>query len=161
MLQYDIQSLQGAASMLSTVLKLSAAVAIVAATPALAQAQNSAYVAKAPITITSFRVNDSYAFDTIGTDLDRAPQLVPSDFSLKFINTGNVAATAVTFSVNTGRSNQTFVDKGTFSPGVQIKHYFNVAGAVDELPSATCNVMEVDFADGSVWQATPNPVAGM
>ncbi len=147
--------------MSSTMLKLSAAAAIIAGTPGLAPAQNGAYTVKAPITITSFHINDSYAFDTIGTDLDRAPQLVPSDFSVKFINTGNVTATAVTFSIDTGRSNQILVDKGTFSRGVPIKRDFSIADGVDTLSSATCTVTEVDFADGSVWQAAPSPAAGM
>jgi hypothetical protein len=144
--------------MLNTILKVWAAATVAATAPVPAQAQNIAYAAKSPIAITSFRINDSYAPGTIGSELEQAPQFVPNDLSVKFVNTGTVPATTVKFALNAGRYAQTIIDKGTFSPGVQIRHDFALADGVDALPNATCNVMEVDFADGSVWHVTPADV---
>jgi hypothetical protein len=135
-------------------LELCAAAAFVAAAPALAQAQNISYPVKSPIAITAFHVNELYTPGTIGTDVEQAPQFVATDVSVKFVNTGNVAAKVVKFSVNAGQSTQTIVDKGTFTAGAQIRHDFAIADHIDA-PNATCNVTEVTFADGSVWRAGP------
>ena len=140
--------------MSNPILKVCAAAALVATAPALAQAQNVSYAVKSPISITSFRVNELYTPGTIGTDVEQAPQFVDTDVSVKFVNTGNVAATVVKFSVNAGQSTQLIVDKGTFSHGAQIRHHFAIADPVDA-SNATCNVAEVTFADGSVWRAGP------
>jgi hypothetical protein len=136
------------------ILRLCAAATFIAATPALAQAQNIAYAVKSPIAITSFRVNELYTPGTIGTDIEQAPQFVATDVSVKFVNTGSVVATVVKFSVNAGQSTQIIVDKGTFSSGAQIKHDFAIADPIDA-PNTTCNVTEVTFVDGSVWRAGP------
>ena len=138
--------------MSNSILAVSAA-AVILAVPAPALSRTIVYAAKSPIAVTSFRVNESYAPGTVGTDLEQAPQLVANDVSLKFVNNGNVPATTVTFSVTDGRFMQVIVDKGTFSPGVSIKHNFPIADGADTLSNATCNVTEVDFADGSVWRA--------
>jgi hypothetical protein len=134
---------------------LCAAAAIIAATPAAAHAQNIAYGTKSPIAISSFRVNEVYTPGTIGTELEQAPQFVADGIGIKFINTGDVAATRVKFFVTAGRSTQTVVDQGTFSPGVPIKHNFTVADPFDLISGAACNVAEVVFADGSVWRPEP------
>ena len=51
---------------------------------------------------------------------------------------------------------------GTFSPGVAIQNYHsNQAGTIYGLPtyaaSITCAVQLVTFADGTQWQAVPQP----
>jgi N-acyl-D-aspartate/D-glutamate deacylase len=127
--------------------RLCALVAMTAATPGLATAQTVAYGTKSPIVITSFNVNKSLA----GTNNEEPPQYVVSTFALKFVNKSDVLATTVAFSVNDGEFTQTIVDKGSFAPGVEIRHAFEVNGVINALPNAACNVTEVDFADGSIW----------
>jgi hypothetical protein len=144
--------------MSNTALQVLAAAVVVTVAPAAAQAQNIAYASKSPVAITSFRINDSYSPGMIGSELEQAPQFVANDVSVKFVNTGTTPATIVKFALNAGRYAQTIVDKGTFGPGVQIKHDFAVGDGVDELPNATVNVTEVDFADGSIWHAAPADV---
>lgn len=144
--------------MTNRILRISAAVAMIVATPALASAQSVAYSATSPVAITSFNVNESYESGMIGGELIEAPQFVASGITLKFVNNGDVPATTVTFLVNEGRLTQSIVEKGTFSPGVQIKHNFAAGSGLDAFPNITCNVAEVDFADGSSWHVTSGDV---
>jgi hypothetical protein len=71
----------------------------------------------------------------------------------------------VTFLVSNGHDTQSIVDKGIFSPGVQIKHTFPIANALGEFSDATCEVAQVDFADRSAWHGvdgyTATESAGM
>jgi hypothetical protein len=129
------------------ILKLSAAAAMIVAIPALASAQSVSYSTSSPVAITSFDVDQSLS----GTSNDEPPQFIASGLALQFINKSNVPVTTVKFLVNDGRFTQSIVDKGTFSPGVQIKHTFAIDGVIDALPNAKCSVTEVDFADGSAW----------
>lgn len=142
--------------MLTRILKVSTLAAAMSATPAFAIAQDISFSTSSPVTTTSFAVNDLYA---PGPTPDSAPQFSPGAIALRFVNKGNVAATAVRFTVNGGRVSQSIVDKGTFRPGVQIDHNFTVAAGLDSFSAATCIVVEVDFADGSVWRPTNGNVA--
>jgi hypothetical protein len=144
--------------MSNVILRLSAA-AVIAGMLALAQAQSSVSAATPLIAITSFTITHAYSPGTVGTDLEEAPQLVADDVSVQFTNTGSVPATSVRFLIDDGRFTQVIVDKGTFSPGVQIKHDFAIPGGLDTHPNAACRVVEVDLANGSVWRAASNGVA--
>jgi hypothetical protein len=72
-----------------------------------------------------------------------------SDLTIAFVNTANVAAKSVEFTVESGRMTKTIVDKGTFSPGTRIVHTFNESPEFDETSSV--RVRSVTFADGSTW----------
>jgi hypothetical protein len=141
--------------MSNRVFKLSAAAAMLVATPALASAEIVSYSTPSPVAITSFSVNESYASGTIGGDVLEPPQFIPNGITVKFVNKSNVPATAVTFSLRDGTYSQSIVDKGIFSPGTQIKHTFGIDAGLDPFPNATVNVAEVDFADGSAWHTAP------
>ena len=138
--------------MSNRILNLSAAAMMIVATPALATAQSVAYSTSSPVAITSFSVNESYESGMIGgAELEEAPRFIASDITLKFVNTSKVPATSVTFLVSDGQYMRTIVDKGTFTPGVPIKHNFAVGNGISALLDATCNVTQVDFPDGSAW----------
>ena len=106
--------------MSSHILQLSAAGAMMVATPALATAQSVAYSTSSPVAITSFSVNESYAPGMIMegpiTEAEEAQQFIASGIVLKFVNKSNVPATTVKFFVNDGKFTQSIVDKGTFGP---------------------------------------------
>jgi hypothetical protein len=153
-------SLQRTSVMSKTSFKVSAAVALFAVMSSVAQAQETAYATKSPIGIRSFQINESNITGMIGNELEQAPELRTEDFTLKFANTAGVAATTVKFVVGDHRSTRLVIDKGTFSPGVQIEHDFTTGDGPDIEPNATCSVSEVDFADGSVWRAASQDVAG-
>jgi hypothetical protein len=141
--------------MSNRILQLSAAAAMIVATPALATAQSVAY-STSPVAVTSCSVNASLV---MGLSPDEAVQFMASDIALKFVNKSNVPATTVTFLVNEGKYTQSIVDKGTFSPGVQIKHNFAVGSDISAFSDATCIVTEVDFGDGIAWHFAPGGVA--
>jgi hypothetical protein len=136
--------------MSNRIVKLFAGAAMIIATPALASAQNVA-CSTSPVALTSFSVNESYESGMIGGELEEAPRFIASDITLKFVNTSKVPATSVAFLVHDGQYMRTIVDKGTFTPGVPIKHNFAVGNGINALSDATCDVTEVDFADGSAW----------
>jgi hypothetical protein len=129
---------------------------MIVAAPSLAKAQIVAYSTSAPVEITSFSIDERYAAGTIGGEAAAAPQFVAQLDSgyieLRFVNKSNVPATTVKFVVNKGQYRRSIVDEGSFTPGVQIKHTF-AAVDVSELSNATCEIAEVDFADGSAWHA--------
>jgi len=149
--------------MSNRILNLSAAAVMIVATPTLATAQSVAYSTSSPVAITSFSVNESYAPGMIMegpiTEAEEAQQFIASGIVLKFVNKSNVPATTVKFLVNDGKFTQSIVDKGTFGPGVQIKHTFAVDSNISALPNATCKAVEVDFADGSAWHIARGDVS--
>ncbi|MGD1066318.1 MAG: hypothetical protein ABR975_05830 [Vulcanimicrobiaceae bacterium] len=65
---------------------------------------------------------------------------------IAFVNNGTVPATSVTFAAHAGRSEQTFVEQGTFSPGTEITKVIDR----DDAPSAV-EIEAVTFADGTTW----------
>jgi len=142
--------------MSNRILKLSAAAAMIVAMPTLAAAQTVAY-STSPVAVTSFSLSDTYTPGLPFLDGTRVP--VGGDVALNFINNSNVPATSVTFMLNDGKTAQSIVDKGTFNPGVAIDHTFAKDNVASAGRNATCNVAEVDFADGSVWHAAPRDVA--
>jgi hypothetical protein len=129
-----------------------ATAAMLVCAPALANAQVIAYTTSSPVAITSFNVNESFESGVAGGDVWAAPVFVPNGVAIKFVNKSELPATAVTFLLTDGKSTRTFVDKGIFSPGVQIKHAFSVGNEFSELSNPAVKVAEVDFADGSSWK---------
>jgi hypothetical protein len=130
--------------MSNRILNLSAAAAMIVATPALATAQSLTY-STSPVAVTSCSVSDSYA---PGLPFNEgAQQLIASVIALNFVNRSSVAATTVKFLLNDGKYTQSVLDKGTFAPSVQLVHTFAADGGTRA--RQTCNVAEVDFADGS------------
>jgi hypothetical protein len=71
-----------------------------------------------------------------------------------FRNDGDVTATAVTFDVGDGSRTAHIVDVGTFSKGVTIKHEFHW---LDARAGDTLQVVQVRYADGSVWNGDNAP----
>jgi hypothetical protein len=88
---------------------------------------------------------DYPTYETIGTILH-----------IRFVNTGPAPVSSVAFNVSEGDKTWTIVDRGTFSPGVQISHTFQGELYGD---NASCKVASVLFADGSAWME-PNDQAG-
>lgn len=144
--------------MFNVVGTLFAAAAVITATPALADTQTVAYGTQSPVALASFDVNSSLATGSIGNDSGEVPRFIATGITLKFINRGGVPATTVKFLLGDGRSAQSIVDEGTFSPGVVVKHQFSIDTS-DELADAACRVVEVDFADGTAWRSAPRAVA--
>ena len=145
------------------ILKLSAALAIIAATPTVASARSVVY-GTSPVAITSCSVNESYdpgmeLDSALGMNLGSAPQLVPSSVALTFVNTSEVPATTVAVSVTDGHSMLSIVDKGSFRPGAQIKHDFALGSGTSTLSDVRCKVAEVDFADGTAWHVADGDTA--
>jgi len=137
-------------------LKYFAAVAAIVATPALANAQIVAYsTSSSPVAITAVSVNAAYAPASLGGEAADAPQFIAQldsgYITLSFVNKSDAPVTAVTFLVSNGHDVHSIVDKGMFSPGVQVKHTFPIADALSEFSDATCEVAQVDYADRGAW----------
>jgi hypothetical protein len=114
-----------------------AALTILAGAPALALANT--YV-PSPITIGNVDIQPQIS----GTELN-----TPGSVSLAFRNVSNVAATDVTFDLNSfGATVARIHDVGTFSPGATIRHRFTDSANAS---TQTVRVAEVKFADGTVW----------
>lgn len=124
-----------------------AAIALGASTAAFAQ-PTVAYTNE-PIQVQHFSVNvSSRPLSTWGgNQLDITGA---GNVSISFVNVRNVAATRVEFALREGKSSQTIVDKGTFSPGTSITHEFSVAP--DFYDPSALDVVRVTFADGTSWE---------
>jgi len=94
--------------------------------------------------VASTSSGDYPTYQTIGTILH-----------IRFVNTGPTPVSSVAFNVSEDGKTSTIVDRGTFSPGVEISHTFR--GEVYGY-GASCKVASVLFADGSAWMA-PNDQA--
>ncbi len=89
--------------------------------------------------VASTSSGDSPTYETIGTLLH-----------IRFVNTGPTPVSSVAFNVSEDGKTSTIVDRGTFSPGVEISHTFR--GEMSGY-DASCKVASVLFADGSAWMA--------
>lgn len=74
-------------------------------------------------------------------------------FTVVFRNTSNSPADTVTMRVDDLGVDRTIIDKGTFSPGIEINHEFTTRLRVASGPerSSTCQIVAVHFQDGSEW----------
>ncbi|HTV72749.1 MAG TPA: hypothetical protein VME66_03460 [Candidatus Acidoferrales bacterium] len=102
----------------------------------------------------------------INCEVDQAlnphPGFIYHDFSIftggleiTFVNEAPKVADLVVFGVNYRGERERVRDKGTFSPGVTIKHeYGNFDDQVYEGPNPNhCGVLGVHFVDGTFWRA--------
>jgi hypothetical protein len=74
--------------------------------------------------------------------------------SLAFDNTSNQTATEVVFELDSDTSVEHFDDVGSFAPGVTIRHAFPSDNSAAD---AQLKVVQVKFADGSVWTNNAGP----
>jgi hypothetical protein len=118
------------------IIATAAAVLAAGITPALASAQTAAPVALVA-SAAEPQIADASAYNTIGSA------------SVSFINTSNVPATEVDFTLSSnGEALTTLRDVGNFAPNVRVNHTFaNDQVARDQQLS----IAEVKFADGTVW----------
>ena len=80
---------------------------------------------------------------------------VAHGLNITYRNTSGTVAKRVTFAVTYGGRQRRIVDRGTFSPGAQIAHTFDV---FDDAPyqgtaPQACDVSSVRFADGTEYGA--------
>ena len=117
------------------------------AAPASAQTQTA--FTNNPIAIEGFSAYSEPA--ALGPATHDGISLTPdySDVTIAFVNTANVPAKSVEFTVRSGRWTQRIVDRGTFAPGARIVHTFNESPEFDQ--TSAVSVQSVTFADGSTW----------
>jgi hypothetical protein len=130
---------------MNTILSAAIAATVLAtsAIPALAQP-----APEAPVAVTSC------AIGAAARPYNEGPlQAVEGgDIAISFVNRAAVEATAVRFTVRTGRTVQTIDDQGSFASGTRIDRTFTPATASYDAGSASCEVEAVSFADGTTWQ---------
>jgi hypothetical protein len=141
------------------ILQLSAAAALLIATPSIASAQTIGYGNAAPVAINSCSFTASGAPRNLDTPLAfggpvsfAGPQTADT-IALGYVSHGNVPATAVRIVVSDGTFTQDVTAKGNFAPGAQIEKTFGADRSANVDANATCSVAEVRFADGTSWHA--------
>ncbi len=82
-------------------------------------------------------------------------EIIGKQILISFVNTGSESISSVSFAVNEDGKTRTILDRGTFSPGVAISHYWR---GDRELDDVSCSVNAVLFADGTSW--TNQPASG-
>ncbi len=125
-----------------------AATSIAAASVPASAHQTVAYTTD-PIKVVSYSIQPTYtspipAWGGTYMNLQSAGKV-----TISFVDTGNVAAKSVQFSVRSGHSVENIVDSGTFSPGTGITHDFSLGSQFDN--ASAVEVERVTFADGSSW----------
>jgi len=135
---------------------LTIAAAVVAlATPLAAPAAQIAYTSS-PVAINDCNVSSTT--QTIAGSPYVTLEIPQRNLAYDFVNHGSVPATKVTLIVDDGSSSRRIEDRGTFSPGVRIdRRLFDATASYDG--AAKCSIAEVQFADGSAWQAANLNVA--
>lgn len=133
-----------------------AAAALFITLPKLAEAKTVVYGTSSPVDVTVFTVEQHHipaSLGIYGTHAGFSNRRDSGTVELTFINKSAVPVTTVKFTIAAGDLTHHIVDKGTFSPGVAIRHRFDVDRGLARLSKGTYSVSEVDFADGSVWYA--------
>ncbi len=133
-----------------------AVAALLIALPNFADAKSVVYGTSSPVDVTVFTVEQHHipaSLGIYGTHAGFSNRRDSGTVELTFINKSPVPATTVKFTIAAGELTHHIVDKGTFSPGVAIRHRFDVDRGLARLSKGTYSVSEVDFADGSVWYA--------
>lgn len=133
--------------MSNPICSLLAAAAVTLTVPGTARAESVAFRVASPVTISSVTVDQA---TLPAPNLDSEPTYFATGVTLKFMNKGSVTATTVIFVLRDGGYSHGIVDKGKFSPGVEIKHAFSVDG-LSTFANPEADVTEIDFADGSSW----------
>jgi hypothetical protein len=98
-----------------------------------------------PVTIANCSV-DPVVMQTSGDTTTQ--EIIGKQLHISFVNTGNEPISSVAFAVNEDGKTRTILDRGTFSPGVDISHYWR---GDREAEDVTCSVNTVLFADGTSW----------
>jgi hypothetical protein len=126
------------------------AAAAIAAASAPATAQQTLAYTTGPIRVVSYSIEPTRTITVpawAGTYMNVASS---GKVTISFVDTGTVPATAVQFAVRSGKTIETIVDKGTFSPGASVTHNFSLGS---EFGSASAlDVERVTFADGTSWE---------
>ncbi|MGB6985850.1 MAG: hypothetical protein WBD74_07780 [Candidatus Aquilonibacter sp.] len=75
-------------------------------------------------------------------------ETIATQIHIAFANTGNKPISSVAFAVSQDGKTSTILDRGTFSPGVAISHYWSGDRTLQDV---SCSVNSVLFADGTAW----------
>ncbi len=132
--------------------KLSAAFLGAAILAASAMAPPSANATEnGPIQVVNTQFSGGFYQDAIH-DMN----ILPASVEITFENQSNVDATDVVFAVNANGFVDRFNDVGRFAKGVLIRHSFAV-NPFDVSGTPEVRVVQVSFADGTIWQSPPIP----
>jgi hypothetical protein len=125
---------------------------IIAAVGSLAVPQ-TAVAANSPIAVSTCAVSDLYGGASL---VEFGAPISYRALQLTFLNTDDAVATQVTFDVTHAGAHTTVTDRGRFSKGVAIEHWFydDFADGYSRSPDV-CAVAAITFADGRRWTA-PN-----
>ncbi len=82
--------------------------------------------------------------------------ILPASVEITFENQSNVDATDVVFAVDANGFVDRFNDVGRFAKGVLIRHGFPV-NPFDVNGTPEVRVVQVSFADGTIWQSATLP----
>ncbi|HEX8806966.1 MAG TPA: hypothetical protein VF741_08450 [Candidatus Aquilonibacter sp.] len=110
-----------------------------------------------PINIATCAV-DPVVVQTSG-DVTRQ-EIIGTQIHITFVNRGSKAISSVAFAVDEDGTTNTILDRGTFSPGIAVSHYWR---GDRTLQNVSCSVNEVLFADGTSWtnQSGPSGIYGL
>ncbi|MDB5094250.1 MAG: hypothetical protein JWO85_2351 [Candidatus Eremiobacteraeota bacterium] len=125
-------------------------ISIIAAASALTVPQTGV-VTKPPVAVSTCAVSDLYG-PVMGAEF--GSPFMHSLLQLTFVNTDDVVATHVTFDVKHAGAHTVVTDRGRFSKGVAIEHFFDDDfGNGYDRAADTCAVVAITFADGRRWNA--------
>jgi hypothetical protein len=99
-----------------------------------------------PVNIATCSVDPVVTQTTFGDVIGQA--IVGTQIHIAFVNTGSKPISSVAFAVNEGGNTTTILDRGTFSPGIAISHYWSDDRQAKDV---SCKVNAVLFADGTSW----------
>jgi hypothetical protein len=98
-----------------------------------------------PITIATCAV-DPVVVQTSGDTTMQ--EIIGTQIHITFVNSGSKPIASVAFAVDEDGTTSTILDRGTFSPGIEISHYWR---GDRTLQNVSCSVNSVLFGDGSSW----------
>jgi hypothetical protein len=131
-------------------------ISIIAAASALTVPQTS-IVTKPPVAVSTCTVSDLYG-PAMGAEFGSA--FAHSLLQLTFVNTDDAVATQVTFDVKHDGAHTVVMDRGRFSTGVAIEHFFDDDfGSGYDRAADACAVVAITFADGRRWTAPESGAA--
>jgi hypothetical protein len=109
-------------------------------------------VASAPVHVSGCKNDPIY--DYTGGDTT-VRSIAGRDLDISFVNVSKIPISAVAFTLKDGASTQTYVDNGTFAPGVTIvKRIFS---PFKNSGTISCSVSGADFNDGGMWMMRTRP----
>lgn len=120
---------------------------VIAAAAALSAPQ-AGVATNAPVAVNTCAVADLYN-PAFGADL--GPPISFRLLQLTFTNTADATATQVSFDVVHDGTHTTVTDRGRFTKGVPIEHFFDDYTGAFAGGEASCSVKAITFADGRRW----------